>query len=87
MTEESSPDSQAPVFVVTDFSDTYKVVNAYREHDAVIADVRQVREPALQRVLDMLEGAAIARGYSPFLLDNGVYFLTNGRIPHGNDWS
>ena len=82
MGESASKDSEAPTYVIQGLDETYQVIRALDEHGAIIADVRALEEPTLGRVLDMLYGAAVAGGTSPFGLARGVYFLTTGRTPN-----
>jgi len=82
MTETVDPDAPTPVYVIDKLEDVYKVIAAWGEHGAVIADFRAVQDPARRRVVDMLQGAAVARGNSPLSLGKGVYFLfKDGRFP------
>ncbi|CAI7980163.1 MULTISPECIES: cell division protein SepF [Parafrankia] len=81
MSDDASPDEEALVFEVADYGDAHHAITAYRENGVVIVDYRAADEATQRRVADICTGASLARGFSPFRLATGVYFLTTGRFP------
>jgi hypothetical protein len=85
MSEIASSADEAPTYVIDGLGAAQRAAVAIREHGAIVADFRAVQEPIRRRVLDTLNGAALANGNSPFLLATGVWFLTTGRPPSQRD--
>lgn len=81
MSGNATPDEEAPVFEITEYSDAHNAIRAYRENGVVIVDLRAADEATQRRAADLCTGAGLARGFSPFVLATSVYFLTTGRFP------
>ncbi|WP_261556775.1 hypothetical protein [Frankia tisae] len=81
MNESAGPESEAPTHVVDAYEGALHAIRDLREHGVVIVDFRAAEEPMRARIADLLNGAALASGNSPFRLSDNLFFLTSGRSP------
>lgn len=87
MNEDASWDGETPAYVIDDLGTAARAAVAIRQQGAIIADFRAVDDSLRIRVADTLNGAALANGFSPFLLAEGVRFLTTQRPPSRTDYA
>ncbi len=81
MSEGDAAGQETPTHIANSRHDVVHAISALREHGAVIVDFRTADDPARTRIADVLEGAALASGNSPFRLADSVYFVTAGKTP------
>ncbi|SNQ47760.1 conserved hypothetical protein [Frankia canadensis] len=85
MSEGETAGQETPTHIVSLRQDVIHAISKLREHGSVIVDFRTADPDAQTSIADVLDGAALASGNSPFVLASNVYFVTAGKMPSRAD--